>query len=44
MSLSAGPLRALIAGLDELYSPVTSEDYPARVIGVVLNMLAADSC
>jgi DNA-binding CsgD family transcriptional regulator len=44
MTLSAGPLRGLIAGLDELYSQATVADYPARVIGVVLSMLAVDSC
>jgi DNA-binding CsgD family transcriptional regulator len=44
MTLSAGPLRGLIAGLDELYSQATVADYPDRVIGVVLSMLPVDSC
>jgi DNA-binding CsgD family transcriptional regulator len=44
LALSAGPLRGLITGLDELYSPISGADYPARVIGVVRSMLATDSC
>jgi DNA-binding CsgD family transcriptional regulator len=44
MTLSSGPLRGLIAGLDELYGQATAADYPATVIGVVLSMLGADSC
>jgi DNA-binding CsgD family transcriptional regulator len=44
MALSAGPLRGLITGLDELYSLAPGADYPARVIGVVRSMIGTDTC
>jgi len=44
MALSADLLRQLITGLGDLYSPVGSADYPARVVTVVTSMLRCDSC
>jgi DNA-binding CsgD family transcriptional regulator len=44
VTLSARLLRGLIDGLGDLYSPVTSTHYPARVVGVVTSLLSCDSC
>jgi DNA-binding CsgD family transcriptional regulator len=44
MALSADLLRQLISGLGDLYSPVGSADYPARVVTVVTSVLRCDSC
>jgi DNA-binding CsgD family transcriptional regulator len=44
VALSADLLRRLITGLGDLYSPVDSADYPARVVSVVTSLLRCDSC
>jgi DNA-binding CsgD family transcriptional regulator len=44
VTLSARLLRGLIDGLGDLYSPVTSTHYPARVVRVVTSLLSCDSC
>lgn len=44
MSLSGGALRGMVAGLADLYAPVTDDDYPDRVIKVISGLFDTGSC
>ena len=44
MAVSPDLLSGLISGLEDLYSPASSTDYPARVVRVVTSVVSCDSC
>lgn len=44
MSVSGAGLRSLVAGLAELYAPVSEGDYPDRVIKVINGLFDTGSC
>ncbi|HWG63532.1 MAG TPA: LuxR C-terminal-related transcriptional regulator [Streptosporangiaceae bacterium] len=44
MTLDGRTLRRALDGLADLYAPGTSEDYPAKVVGLVTSLISASSC
>jgi DNA-binding CsgD family transcriptional regulator len=44
MALSSTELRGLVTVLEELYLPVSSDDYPNRVITLVSSLISVGSC
>jgi DNA-binding CsgD family transcriptional regulator len=44
MAISSVELRGLVSTLEELYAPVSSHDYPGRVITLISGLIGVGSC